>query len=132
MTKQDIRDLSKQYGLETWDKPAFACLASRVPYGTEITKELLARVEQAEDVMHREGFRQYRVRVHSDLARIEVAPEERPKLFDVDVLNRISRAIKAAGFKYVAMELEGYKMGALNVDVPDASAGAASHGSSAI
>jgi uncharacterized protein len=114
LTKQDIRDLSRRFDLPTWDKPAFACLASRIPYGERIDRDKLARVEKAEDSLRGLGFRQFRVRSHGDIARIEVAPEERRRFFDEAILDRISQTLKSYGFLYVAFELEGYVMGNLN------------------
>lgn len=120
LSKQDIRDLSRRFNLPTWDKPSFACLASRIPYGEKLSPEKLKAVEQAEEVLHDYGFHQYRVRAHSGpagqaaIARIEVAPEERRRFFDEALLDDMSQKIKAAGFLYVALELEGYKMGSLN------------------
>lgn len=114
LTKQDIRDLSKILKLKTWDKPSFACLASRIPYGDRITVEKLSRVEKAEAFLKNEGFVQYRVRVHQDIARIEVAPEERIKMLDLDLIDKISKTIKDFGFKFVCMELEGYSLGSMN------------------
>jgi uncharacterized protein len=118
MTKQDIRDLSKHFELPTWDKPAFACLASRIPYGERIDREKLSRVEQAETLLRAAGFRQFRVRSHGDIARIEVAPEERRRFFDEAFLDSISRSFKSYGFLYVSLELEGYVMGNLNRAIP--------------
>jgi uncharacterized protein len=112
--KNDIRELSRRFGLPTWDKPAFACLASRVPYGETINREKLSRIEKAEIVLKNFGFRQFRVRSHGDIARIETAPEERKKIFDEAALDFLSKNIKAAGFLYVAFELEGYHSGSLN------------------
>jgi uncharacterized protein len=114
LCKQEIRDLSRRFNLPTWDKPAFACLASRIPYGEYITREKLSRIERAEDVLRNYGFLQFRVRSHGDIARIEVAPEERYVFFDETVLDNFSRAIKACGFLYVCLELEGYRMGSMN------------------
>lgn len=114
LAKREIRSLSQRFGLPTWNKPAFACLASRVPYGEPIDREKLLKIERAEDVLRLRGFHQYRVRVHGDLARIEVAPDERARFFDPDTLDEVSRAIKEAGFLYVALELEGYRSGSLN------------------
>ncbi|MDR2079757.1 MAG: ATP-dependent sacrificial sulfur transferase LarE, partial [Treponema sp.] len=114
LTKQDIRDLSKRFDLPTWNKPAFACLASRIPYGERIDREKLSRVEKAEDRLREAGFRQFRVRSHGDIARIEVAPEERRCFFDENLLDSISQALKSYGFLYVSLELEGYAMGNLN------------------
>jgi uncharacterized protein len=114
LTKNEIRELSRRFDLPTWDKPAFACLASRIPYGERIDREKLSRVEKAEDFLRAKGFRQFRVRSHQDLARIEVARDERPGLFDETLLDEISAALKSLGFLYVALELEGYAMGSLN------------------
>ena len=119
LCKQEIRDLSRRFGLPTWDKPAFACLASRIPYGETITREKLSRIERAEDVLRSYGFRQFRVRSHGDIARIEAAPEERRIFFDNTVLDSISRAVKACGFLYVCLELEGYRMGSMNSTLQD-------------
>ncbi|GHV76438.1 adenine nucleotide alpha hydrolase [Spirochaetia bacterium] len=120
LTKQDIRDLSKRFDLPTWDKPAFACLASRIPYGERIDREKLSRVEKAEILLREKGFRQFRVRSHGDIARIEVAPEERRRFFDEKLLDSVSRSFKSYGFLYVALELEGYVMGNLNRAIPAA------------
>ncbi|MDR2797836.1 MAG: ATP-dependent sacrificial sulfur transferase LarE [Treponema sp.] len=114
LTKADIRELSRRFDLPTWDKPAFACLASRIPYGERIDKEKLVRIEKAEDTLRAWGFRQFRVRSHEQIARIEVAPEERRRFFDEATLDRISQTIKSYGFLYVALELEGYVMGNMN------------------
>jgi uncharacterized protein len=112
--KAEIRELSRRFDLPTWDKPAFACLASRVPYGERIDREKLGRIEKAEDALRAAGFRQFRVRCHGDIARVEVAPEERRRFFDEALLDRLSRSIKSCGFRYAAFELEGYVMGSLN------------------
>ncbi|MDR0759951.1 MAG: TIGR00268 family protein, partial [Treponema sp.] len=112
--KAEIRELSRRFGLPTWDKPAFACLASRIPYGERIDREKLFRIERAEDSLRHAGFRQFRVRSHGDIARIEVAPEERRRFFDEGLLDSVSRELKAFGFLYVALELEGYLMGSMN------------------
>jgi uncharacterized protein len=114
LTKHEIRELSRRFDLPTWDKPAFACLASRIPYGERIDREKLFRVERAEDTLRAKGFRQFRVRSHGDLARIEVAREERRRFFSEAVLDEISREFKSFGFLFVAFELEGYAMGSLN------------------
>ncbi|MDR1251693.1 MAG: ATP-dependent sacrificial sulfur transferase LarE [Treponema sp.] len=114
LTKAEIRELSRRFALPTWDKPAFACLASRIPYGERIDRDRLARVEKAEDYLRDLGFRQFRVRSHGDIARIEAAPVERRRFFDETLLDQISQAFKSYGFLFVAMELEGYAMGNLN------------------
>lgn len=114
LTKQDIRDISKFYGLATWSKAAFACLATRVPTGESITEEKLRKIEKAETFLMDNGFHQYRVRCHGDLARIEVSPEEREKFFDVDLIETIDQAFKSFGFRYVSLDLSGYKKGNMN------------------
>jgi uncharacterized protein len=117
LNKNEIRVLSKRYNLPTWNKPAFACLASRIPYGENINREKLSRVEKAEDYLRSLGFMQFRVRSHERMARIEAAPEERRKFFDEKLLDDISRTLKSFGFIYVAFELEGYVMGSMNREV---------------
>lgn len=112
--KADIRALSHELGLPTWNKPASACLGSRVPYGERITIDKLTAIDKAEQVLRSHGFRQCRVRHHGEIARIEVAPAERSGFFDACTLDAVSREIKAAGFRYVALELEGYQTGSLN------------------
>jgi uncharacterized protein len=114
LNKAEIRELSKRFALPTWNKPAFACLASRVPYGETITEDKLKKIERAEEVLKTFGFRQFRVRSHGDIARIEVDRDERRKFFDEETLDKLSAAIKTCGFLYVAFELEGYAMGSLN------------------
>lgn len=112
--KEEIRLLSRGAGLPTWDRPASACLASRLPYGTEVTPERLALVERAEAALRDLGFRQFRVRLHERLARVEVAPEEMPRAMSFEMAASIAVRLKAAGFAYVALDLEGYRQGSLN------------------
>jgi pyridinium-3,5-biscarboxylic acid mononucleotide sulfurtransferase len=112
--KAEIRLLSRRAGLPTWDRPASACLASRLPYGTEVTRERLALVERGEAALRDLGFRQFRVRLHEELARVEIAPEEMPRAMSAEMAARIAAALKAAGFTYVALDLEGYRQGSLN------------------
>jgi len=114
MTKKDIRDYSRELGLETWDKPALACLASRIPYGERITIESLSRVEKAEEYMRDLGFRQFRVRSHNDIARIEVSPDERSRFFNTSMMDEIASTMKSFGFTYAALDLEGYNTGSMN------------------
>ena len=114
LRKSEIRELSKRAGLPTWDRPASACLASRVPYGTEVTPERLALIERGEAALRDLGFRQFRVRLHDKLARVEIAPEELPRAMSMDVSAAIAERLKAAGFTYVALDLEGYRQGSLN------------------
>ena len=112
--KAEIRQLSQRAGLPTWDRPASACLASRLPYGTEVTPERLALVERGEAALRELGFRQFRVRLHEKLARIEIAPEEMPRAMSPQMAASITARLKAAGFTYVALDLEGYRQGSLN------------------
>ncbi|MDD2245535.1 MAG: ATP-dependent sacrificial sulfur transferase LarE [Proteiniphilum sp.] len=114
LNKKEIRLLSKQLGLSTWDKPAYACLASRIPYGEEITTQKLNRIEKAEQYLHSLGYRQVRVRSHDNMARIELLPKERARFCDPATMDRVSQQLKKYGFLYVCMELEGYSMGSLN------------------
>ena len=114
LQKHEIRQLSKELGLPTWDKPAGACLASRIPYGMRVTLEKLHEVDQAEHFLHRLGFRLVRVRHHGDIARIEAPPEDLPRLFENDVHTQIVAALKEVGFKYVALDMQGYRTGSLN------------------
>jgi pyridinium-3,5-biscarboxylic acid mononucleotide sulfurtransferase len=115
MTKADVRELSKHLGLPTWDKPSFACLSSRFPYGTGITAENLTRVDRAETLLRDEGFRFLRVRFHDpQTARIEVGPEELSRLLDDAVRSRIVSRFKNLGFTYVTLDLQGYRTGSMN------------------
>lgn len=116
--KAEIRQLSQRAGLPTWDRPASACLASRLPYGTEVTPERLALVERGEAALRELGFRQFRVRLHEKLARVEIAPEEMPRAMSPEMASSISVRLKAAGFTYVALDLEGYRQGSLNETLP--------------
>ncbi len=115
LSKADIRILAKELGLSNWDKPAAACLSSRIPRGNMITVEKLHSVEAAEAVLHREGFRHFRVRNHGDVARIEVAKEELPGLIESDRCARISAELKELGFKFVTVDLEGYRPGGVSL-----------------
>jgi uncharacterized protein len=115
LTKQDVRALSREMELPTWDKPAMACLASRFPYESTITVEALACVEQAEDFLREEmGFRQVRVRHHGDTARLEVEPADFPLLFRAGSRERIVAHLKALGYIYVTVDLEGFRSGSMN------------------
>src|SRR5213080_5026506 len=114
LSKSEIRFLSRRAGLPTWDRPASACLASRLPYGTEVTPERLSLVERGEAALRDLGFRQFRVRLHDKLARVEIAPDELPRALSVDMAAAITKALKSAGFQYVALDLEGYRQGSLN------------------
>ena len=114
LTKAEIRELSRRAGLPTWDEPASACLSSRVPYGQMVTIEKLSMIDKAEIALRQLGFRQVRVRHHGDVARIEVAEEEKSRALDPEMARQISEALKALGFKYVTLDLEGYRTGSLN------------------
>ena len=114
LTKQEIRILSQELNLLTWNKPSFACLSSRFPYGDKITKEQLIRVDKAEEFIARLGFSQFRVRVHSQTARIEVLKEEMSLFFKDGLLDKITQELKSLGFLYVTLDLEGYSMGSMN------------------
>ncbi|HKV61809.1 MAG TPA: ATP-dependent sacrificial sulfur transferase LarE [Candidatus Acidoferrum sp.] len=114
MSKAEIRDLSHRAGLPTWDRPASACLASRLPYGTEVTAERLGLVERGEAALRELGFRQFRVRLHDKLARVEISPEEMIHALSPEMAAAIADRLKAAGFTYVALDLEGYRQGSLN------------------
>lgn len=112
LTKSEIRLLSKQLGLPTWEKPSFACLASRFPYGETITEEKLGMVDKGEQFLLDNGFRQVRVRIHGTAARIEILPEEFQKL--IDIHSKTVAAFKSYGFTYVSMDLQGYRTGSMN------------------
>jgi len=112
--KEDIRALSRQLGLPTADKQAFACLSSRFPYGTEITADRLRQVDQCETFLRQQGFNNYRVRYHGDVARIEVAPAELERFFDRELREAVTIAFKAAGFTYITLDLQGYRTGSMN------------------
>ena len=114
LTKAEIRELSRRAGLATWDRPASACLSSRVPYGMPVTVENLSRIERAESALREFGFRQIRVRSHGELARIEIAPDELPRALQVDMAEAIAERIREAGFTYVTLDPEGYRQGSLN------------------
>lgn len=116
-TKAEIRLASKEVNLETHDKPAYACLLTRIPYNTRISESELRKIEQSEVYMMSIGFRAVRVRCHGDLARIEVARDDRKKLFNENLLDEISQKLKSFGFTYVTFEAAGYKMGSLNQDI---------------
>jgi uncharacterized protein len=114
-TKADVRELSHHLGLPTWDKPSFACLSSRFPYGTGITRENLIRVDAAETFLRDQGFRAFRVRFHdASTARIELAPADLPRLLEQEVRESVVRRLKELGFVYVTLDLQGYRTGSMN------------------
>ena len=114
MTKEDIRLLSKKWGLPTWDLPAMPCLSSRLPYGVEVTPEKLRQVESAEQYLRTLGLEQFRVRHHEELARIEIASSEMAKVLDLRLFEQISHKLKTFGYPYVTLDLEGFRSGSLN------------------
>lgn len=115
LTKAEIRAAARTLGLSNWDKPAAACLSSRIPRGTAITRETLSRVDRAEELLAEEGFRQVRVRDHGDIARIEAAREEIPRLLELGVRERLTRGLKQLGYRFVTMDLEGYRTGGVTL-----------------
>jgi len=118
ISKAEVRELAQHLGLPIWDKPAMACLSSRVPHGTPITPELLRQIEGAEDVLVDLGFQQFRVRHHNEIARIELPPEDFPRA--VAQHTQITQGIKAAGYRFVALDLAGFRSGSLNGAVASA------------
>jgi uncharacterized protein len=114
LLKDEIRDLSRQVGLQTWNEPASACLSSRIPYHTEVTDEKLRTIERAEQALAGLGFRVYRVRHHDDLARVEIGRDELARAFEPDTRAAIVRELKAVGYRYVTLDLQGYRLGSLN------------------
>jgi uncharacterized protein len=122
LNKAEIRELSRRAGLATWDRPAAACLSSRIPYGTPVTLENVKTVEKGEEAIRALGFRQFRVRFHGDLARIEIAPEELPRALDPEMARAFTAIFKPLGFHYVTLDLEGYRQGSLNETLTASSA----------
>jgi uncharacterized protein len=118
LTKADIRQLASQAGLRIWDKPASACLSSRIEYGRVVTREALSAVEHGEDALRELGFRQVRVRHHGAIARIEIAREELPRAMTMEMAAEFTRIFKALGFAYVTLDLEGFRSGSMNALLP--------------
>jgi pyridinium-3,5-biscarboxylic acid mononucleotide sulfurtransferase len=114
LSKAEIRELSRAAGLPTWDRPASACLSSRIPYGTPVTIQNVKTVETGEEEIKALGFRQFRVRFHGDVVRIEIAPEEFARAFTLEMAQRFTAIFKKLGFQYVTLDLEGYRQGSLN------------------
>jgi uncharacterized protein len=113
-TKEDIRALSRHFGLPTWNKQSFACLSSRFVYGETISREKLGMVDKAEQLLLDLGFHQVRVRIHGMMARIEIIPEEFPKIIQEDIRSQITESFKSFGFTYVSLDLTGYRTGSMN------------------
>ena len=118
LTKADIRQLASQAGLRIWDKPASACLSSRIEYGRAVTREVLSAVERGEDALRELGFRQVRVRHHGEIVRIEIAREELPRAMTMEMVSEFTRIFKALGFTYVTLDLEGFRSGSMNAVLP--------------
>ena len=114
LTKDDIRALAREAGLESWDEPASACLSSRIPYGHEVTDERLRQIERAEAVLRELGFRIFRVRHHDTTARLEIAKAEMPRALEPEINARLVASLKALGYQYVSLDLQGYRLGSLN------------------
>jgi uncharacterized protein len=117
-SKADIRDVARELHLSNWDKPAAACLSSRIPRGITITRSTLSRVERAEDALAQEGFRQYRVRDHGEIARIELAVEELLGLLQPGRRERLAETLKKLGYRFVTVDLEGYRQGGVSLTPP--------------
>ena len=120
LTKQDIRTLARDAGLPVWDKPASACLSSRIEYGRPVTREALQTVEDGEDALRALGFRQFRVRHHGDIVRIEIARDELPRALSPEMAAEFTRIFKALGFQFVTLDLEGFRSGSMNALLPAA------------
>jgi uncharacterized protein len=120
LTKADIRALAKEAGLQVWDKPASACLSSRIAYGNPVTRETLLRIERAEAHLREHGFRQFRVRDHAGLARVEIAPEELGRALAPNFVRELAAAFRALGFTYVTLDCDGYRTGSLNAEISHA------------
>jgi pyridinium-3,5-biscarboxylic acid mononucleotide sulfurtransferase len=118
MTKEDIRELARQAGVPVWNRPASACLASRIAYGLEVTPERLAVIEKGEDAVRRLGFEQFRVRHHGSLVRLEIAPDELPRALNPEIAKQFVQIFKPLGFAHVTLDLEGYRRGSLNLHLP--------------
>ncbi len=114
ITKEQVREMSQELGLSTWDKPSYACLASRVPYGTPLTLDVLGQVEAAESILHELGFRECRVRHHGDIARIELMPEDMRAMLATEPRKLVLHRFRALGYGYVTMDLAGYRTGSMN------------------
>jgi pyridinium-3,5-biscarboxylic acid mononucleotide sulfurtransferase len=127
MSKADIRELSRAMGLPTWDRPASPCLSSRFPYGTTITPDGLRQVEQGERLLHAMGFRVARVRFHGEVARLEVEADQIPRLLEPLTRATIDRELKQLGFRFVTVDLKGFRSGSLNEGLPPATTAPPTH-----
>jgi len=118
LSKNDIRELARAAGLRIWNKPASACLSSRIEYGRPVTRENLSTVEQGEDALRSLGFQQFRVRHHGDIVRIEIAQQEMPKALSSNMAAEFTRIFKGLGFKFVTLDMEGFRSGSMNALLP--------------
>jgi uncharacterized protein len=118
LTKTDVRELARQAGLRIWDKPASACLSSRIEYGRPVTVEALSAVERGEDALRQLGFRQFRVRHHGEIVRLEIARDEMPRALTPEMAAEFTRTFKTLGFKFVTLDLEGFRSGSMNALLP--------------
>ena len=118
LTKADVREVAQKLGLPNWDKPAMACLSSRIPYGTQVTPEVLSRIERAERNLRQLGFTQLRVRDHGQVARLELPQEDWRKLLDPVLLSHAVEALKSVGYLYVSLDLQGFRSGSMNAALP--------------
>jgi len=118
LTKQEIRLLAQEANLRIWDKPASACLSSRIAYGEPVTRKTLQAIESGEEILSGMGFKQFRVRHHGDTVRLEIAREEMERVLSLEMLDRIAAALKKLGYKYVTLDLEGYRSGSMNAVLP--------------
>lgn len=123
LSKAEIRELARAAGLPFWDRPAAACLSSRIPYGTPVTVETIKTIETGEEAIKALGFRQFRVRFHGDLVRIEIARDELERALNLDIAGRLTAIFKPLGFHYVTLDMEGYRQGSLNAALTSASMG---------
>jgi uncharacterized protein len=114
LTKNEIRQLSKKHALPTWDKPASPCLSSRIAYGVPVTIERLSKVERGEAVLRKLGFREFRVRLHDEIVRLEIAPAELEKALNIETAEHLANEFKKIGFRYVTLDLQGFRSGAMN------------------
>jgi len=118
MSKAEVRELSRRAGLPTWDKPASPCLSSRIAYGTTVTIERLNRVDRGEEILREFGFREFRVRHHDTLVRLEIAPAELDRVLRKDVIEKLAARFRELGFKYVTLDLQGFRSGSMNEVLP--------------
>jgi uncharacterized protein len=114
LSKAEVRELSRRVNLPTWNKPASPCLSSRIAYGTTVTIERLRKVDRGEEILREFGFREFRVRHHDTLVRLEIAPEEMDRVLNKEVLKQLAQRFRDLGFKYVTLDLQGYRSGSMN------------------